>query len=112
MVALVVIVFEVATYTFHVHFIRKRILGVTIIASQLSMATKQCEVSIMCVIETRVGPVNRVVTILALLSAAAFVCIVLRVAAEAGFRRVLEDLSHMTIDACGTRVIAHQRIVC
>jgi len=63
------------------------------------------------VIETRIGPCNRVVAIFALLPAATFVCIIGSMAAVAGFRRVLEDLRFVTVKACSIQVIADQGVI-
>ena len=109
---IVVIVFQVATDTFRVHFIGKRIRAVTILARQQGVTPEQRKICIAIVIETRISPGNRIVTIFALLSAAAFVCIIGGMTAVAGFRRVLEDLVFVTVNACNIRVIANQGIVC
>ena len=106
----VVIVFEMATDTPHVHFIGKRIHAVTIITSQLGMAPEQHEVCITGVIEARVGPRSRVVTFLALLSVATLVGVIGSMAAEASFGRVLEDLGLVTVEAGGVRMIANKGI--
>lgn len=51
-VTAVVIIFEVATDTIHVHFIGKRIFAVTVVASQLSVTAPECEIGITLMVET------------------------------------------------------------
>ena len=108
----VVIVFQVATDTFRIHFIGKRIRAVTILARQQGVTPQQAKIRIAIVIETRISPVNRVVAIFALLSAATIVCIIGSMAAVAGFRRVLEDLRFVTVKACSIQVITDQGVIC
>jgi len=78
-VTVVVIVFDMATVTCHVHLIGKRILAVTIIAPQFGVPPEQFEFGITGVVETRVGPRDRAVTSLTLAAAAAIVGIIFSV---------------------------------
>ena len=110
--AIMVVIFEVATDTSHIHFIGKRIRGVTIIASQLGVTTQKREISIARVIKTRIVPVRRVVAVLALFAAASIVRIIVGVTTKAVLRRVLEDLGFVAAQAICVGVFADQGIIC
>lgn len=108
----VVIVFQVATDTCRVHFIGKWIRAVTIITGQQGVTPQQREVCIASMIETGIGPRNRVVAIFAFVTASTFVRVIGGMAVVARTRRILEDLSLVTVKACGVRMIAHKGVAC
>ncbi len=66
----VVIVFEVATDTSHVHDISERVLTVAVGAGQSCVLELQWEVSVVVVVETGVVPGAGVVAVLTLITAA------------------------------------------
>jgi hypothetical protein len=110
-VTVVVIVLEMTSDTFHVEFVVKRIVAVTVIASQLDVTSFQYEVGIACMIEARVSPRDRVVAIVTLSSAAAFVSIVICMAVEAGIRYVREGVGLVTVEARALQMLSDQWVV-
>ena len=103
------VIFEVARYAGHIHFVVERTVGVTISAGGLCMFAFKGEVRIARVIETRVMPIGRIMAGLTLLSAAAVMRVVGFVTAETGTRRVRECSIRVTIEACSFLVLAKQR---
>ena len=80
---IVIVIFEVAGDTRHVEFIGKRVLAVAAVTALLGMFAIDHEVGITIVIETRVIPTLRVMTVAALIAAAAVVRVIFRVTAVA-----------------------------
>lgn len=88
----------------------KRVLTVTIGASELCMPAIQRELGVPVMIETRVEPVRRSVAILAIPPTAAVVSIILLVTSEAGGRGQGERVVRMAIQAGDLPVLAEQRV--
>lgn len=109
-VAFVVVVLQVAGDTCHIKFIGERVLAVAAIAVLFGMLAVQHEIRIAIVIEARVVPAFRAVTVAAIVAATALVCIVLGMAVVALGRRVLEGIVLMAVQASGLQVFANQRI--
>lgn len=80
---IVMVIFEVAGDTGHVEFIGKRVLAVAAVTALLGMFAIDHEVGITIMIETRVVPTLRVMTVAAFVAAAAVVRVIFRVTAVA-----------------------------
>ena len=87
--AVVVVIFEMAADAVHLHDIIKRVLAVTITAGKQRVFAFEWEFRVARMIETGVCPGTRVVAVITLFATSALVHIVLRVAAEACCWRVL-----------------------
>lgn len=95
----VVVVFEVAGDTGRVELVGKRILAVATVTALLGMFAINHKVGITIVIEAGIGPARRRMTIPALLSAAAIMCVVSCMTVVAIRVRVLEYALAVTIGA-------------
>ena len=107
----VTIIFPVTARTCSVHFIGEGVFTVTVITRQLRVTSEQSEISIAGMVETGIGPANRVVAIFAFLSATTLMRVIVDMAAVAVLWRLAEDLGLVTIDACCVFMIAHERVV-
>ena len=107
--AVVVVVFEVARDTRHIHFIVERVLAVAVAAAQLRMLAVERKVRVTRMIELRVVPAGRRVAVAAFLSAAPVVRVVFGMAVEARGRRADKRLVFMATGTLGFRVLADQR---
>jgi len=105
------IVFEVARDAVHVHVVGEWIGAVAIIANEFTVQSGQRELCIAIMIERRIRPRLRAMTIFAFLAAPAIVYIVFRMAAEAGGWRALEGRVLMAVSACNVHVLADQAVV-
>lgn len=106
-----IVILTVAGDTGHVHGIDivERVVAVAVIAAQLGVTAIEREVGIARVIEARVLPVSRAVTVFADFAAAAFVRVILGMTAETGRRCILVSLIPMTVKALGITMMAEQR---
>jgi len=109
-VAFVIVVLEVAGNTCHIEFIGERVLSVAAIAVLFGMLAVEHEIRIAIVIEARVVPAFRAVTVAAFVAATALMCVILGMAVVALGRRVLERIVLMAIKAGRLQVFANQRI--
>ena len=108
--AFVIVVLEVAGNTCHIELIGERVFAVAAIAILFGMLAVQHEIRIAIVIEARVVPAFRAVTVAAIVAATALVCIVLGMAVVALGRCILEGVVLMAVQAGGLQVFANQRI--
>lgn len=109
---LVIIVFEMAGDAFHVHVnVVPRVFAVTVVAGQLCVFAFEREVRVLRMVETRVGPIARIVAGLAIFPAAAVVGIVFSVATDAVHRRILMRLVFVAVPAFHVTMLANQREV-
>ncbi len=107
---IVIVIFEVAGDTGHVEFIGKRVLAVAAVTALLGMFAIDHEVGITIVIETCVVPTVRVMTVAALIAAAAVVRVIFRVAVVTHGRRVLKGIVCMAVQAAWLLVFADQGV--
>lgn len=108
--SVMVVVIEMAGDAGRVEAVGKRIAAVTTVTCQARMAPQQFEICIAGVIETRVRPVERTVTILASFSTAAIMRVIFCMAAEARLWRTLEGLIFMAVETGHICVLANERI--
>lgn len=105
-VALVIIVLEVAIHALLLHDIVKRIFAMTVVATQFGVPAIEWKVGIACVIKTRIVPRAGVMAGFALLAAATLVRIVLGVTSETGHRHILMRLVGVTRRTLSLGVLA------
>lgn len=105
--AIVLIIFEMATDTCRFVSVAERVFAVTIVAGQQGVLSYQRKFRIAGVIKSRLIPGNRAVTVFALLAATPFVKIVIRMATETRRLRDLQRSIFVAISAGGLQVIAN-----
>jgi len=113
-VALVLIVLEVASATFRLHVVDivERVLAVTVATAQLRVSTLEWKIGVAGVVEARVRPRAGVVTVVALIAAATFVRVVFGMTADTGRRRILMRRVFVAVRALRLTMCADQREVC
>lgn len=110
-VTAVIVVFQMTGYASSLHLIGERIFAVTVVAGQVGMPSLQEKIRVPVVIETGIGPVSRLVAVVALFAAAAVVRVILGVATETGRRRALKSPVFVTVEARCLQMLAEQRVV-
>lgn len=109
-VAFVVVFFEVTGYAGHLQLVCKRVLAVTVVASDFGVPSCQQKVCVSCMVEGRVEPIGRLMAIAALGAAATIMCVVVGMAVVAGGGCLGERLIFVTVEASGRQVFAEQRV--
>ncbi len=109
-VAVVLVVVLMAGDTVHRQGIGEGVVTVACVTALLAMFAKQREARITFVIEACVFPAHRAMAVTALVSAAAVVRIVLRVAVVAGSRCICKCVIGMTVQALGPLMLPDQRV--
>lgn len=107
-VACVPIIFQMATYAAHLHYVIEWILTVAVIAAQLCVLSVKREVGIASMVETGICPRTRVMAGITLVTTASLVHIVFSVTAVAGCWRVLVCLVGMAGQTLDFAVIADE----
>ena len=105
------VVFKVARYAGLVHFVLERVLGVAVTASQFCVAAEQIKIRVAGMVKARIVPVARVMTVSALVAAAAVVRIIFSVAIETLRRRIRESAVFMAVETSGFEVFSEQWVV-
>lgn len=107
-VAVVIVVLEMTGTTAAIHLVGKRVVTMTIIAAQFAVTAFERKLRIPAVIEFRVFPADRAVTVSALLAAPSLVGVIVLVAGKAVRRCIQVRRIRVAIEACGLAMMADQ----